>query len=251
MGDKTAISWTRYTWNPWRGCEKLSPGCAHCYMFTAQEKRQRETGNIELWDPSIVRRTTTWRDPDRWQREAAALGRTERVFTCSWSDFFIPAADAWRAEAWEIIHRTPNLIYQILTKRPENIPDRLPPDWGEGYPNVWLGVSLENPRYLWRVDALRKIPAMIHFISAEPLLASLPGLELTGSDWLIVGGESGRTFRPMPHEWARELLAKARAAGTAFFFKQSAAIRTEMGTKLHGEVLNEYPESNYAPAQIR
>jgi protein gp37 len=251
MGDKTAISWTRYTWNPWRGCQRVSPGCAHCYMFTAQEKRAEESGDFETWNPTIIHRTTTWRDPDRWQREAAAAGRTERVFSCSWSDFFIPAADGWRPEAWQIIRRTPNLIYQIPTKRPENIPDRLPPDWGNGYPNVWLGVSVENPRYLWRVDALRKIPAVVHFISAEPLLAPLSDLDLTDIEWLIVGGESGPGFRPMLYEWARQLLAKAHRAGTAYFFKQSAAIRTEIGTTLDGKVYHEYPKTGYQATQIR
>ena len=239
MGDKTAISWTRYTWNPWRGCERVSPGCAHCYMFTAQ----RRSG----LDPAMIVRTKTWADPLRWQCEALAAGKTERVDTCSWSDFFIPAAALWRAEAWAMIRRTPNLTYQILTKRPENIAARLPADWGEGYPNVWLGVSVENPRYLWRVDALRKIPAVVHFISAEPLLAPLPDLDLTGIDWLIVGGESGPGFRPMSHEWARELLAKARAADAAFFFKQSAAIRTEMGTTIDGLEYKEYPRATRNP----
>lgn len=251
MGDKTAISWTRYTWNPWRGCEKISPGCAHCYMFTAQEKRARETGDFETWDPTVVKKTTTWRDPDRWQREAEAAGKMENCFTCSWSDFFIPAADRWRPEAWRIIRRTRNIVYQILTKRPENIPNRLPDDWDNGYPNVWLGVSVENQRYLWRVDVLRKIPAIVHFISAEPLLASLPDLDMTHIGWLIVGGESGAGFRPMLHEWARELLAKARTAGTAFFFKQSAAIRTEMGTTLGGKVYHEYPKTSHQATKIR
>ncbi len=228
MGDKTAISWTQHTWNPWRGCERISPGCARYYMFAQQER-------VGL-DPNIVARTKTWGDPDRWQRECAKNGKQEMVFTCSWSDFFIEDADAWRPEAWAVIKRTPNLIYQILTKRPELIADRLPPDWHEGYPNVWLGVSVENKRFLTRMDTLRKIPVVVRFISAEPLLQDLmPELEdhVEGFSWTIVGGESGngsKDFRPMPHEWARNIRDLCQRRGIAFFFKQSAAFRTASST---------------------
>lgn len=176
-------------------------------------------------------------------------GQDRKLFHLSWSDFFIPAADAWRPEAWKVIRRTRNIIYQILTKRPENIPDRLPADWREGYPNVWLGASIENGRFISRRDFLIRIPAIVHFISAEPLLGPLSRLDLTDIEWLIVGGEGGPGFRSMVLDWPRELLAKARAARTAFFFKQSAAIRTEMGTSLGGKVYHEYPETGYQPAQ--
>jgi len=247
MGKKTAISWTSKTWNPWRGCTKLSPGCAHCYaerMMTRME-----------FDFSTVTRTKTWADPLRWQAEAQARGIQERVFTCSWSDWFHPAADPWRAEAWEIVCRCPNLIFQILTKRPELIPSRLPPDWGAGYPNAWLGVSVEDPAFLYRLDALRQVQAAIRFISAEPLLASLGYLNLAGFHWVIVGGESGPGFRPMDHAWACEIRDQCHGSTSltvpersrrerehvAFFFKQSAAIRTEMGTLLDGKEWKEYP----------
>src|SRR3990167_6423690 len=151
MADTTAISWTKRTWNPWRGCTRVSPGCDHCYMFTAQEKRQRETGNFELWNPAKVQRTGTWRDPLRWQKLAAAAGIIETVFTCSWSDWFHHEADSWRPDAWEIVRRCPNLHFQILTKRAERMARHLPSDWGHGYTNVWLGVSVESKKYLWRL----------------------------------------------------------------------------------------------------
>ena len=270
MAETTAISWTDHTWNPWRGCTKISPGCAHCYMYTAQFRMAQRTGKAAIWNPEIVQQTTTWPDPMRWQRRAAAAGKVERVFTCSWSDFFHEDADAWRSRAWEIIRQCPNLIFQILTKRPENIAARLPAHWltgfrflplvlhdlleetpvnldelaveRTGWPNVWLGVSVENPRYLWRVDLLRAIPARVRFISAEPLLAHLPTLSLEGIHWLIVGGESGPGYRPMKLEWARELREKALAASVPFFFKQSAAPRTEMGTTLDGREWREFPD---------
>lgn len=232
MAEQTIIAWTDRTWNPWRGCTKISPGCAHCYMFTAQSRYGK--------DPDVVTRTKTWGDPLKWQREAQREGRTERIFTCSWSDWFHADADAWRAEAWALVRSCPNLQFQILTKRPERIADHLPADWGQGYANVWLGVSIENNRHVWRADILRQVPAQIRFISAEPLLGPLQDLDLAGIDWLIVGGESGPDYRPMDSQWARDLRAKA-ARSTAYFFKQSAAPRTEMGIMLDGEIVREYP----------
>lgn len=233
MSDQTIIAWTEHTWNPWRGCDKISPGCAHCYMFTAQRRYGQ--------NPDIVTRTGTWGAPLKWEKDAAAANRTALVFTCSWSDWFHEDADAWRADAWRVIRACPHLHFQILTKRHERMAAQLPPDWGDGYPNVWLGVSIENNRFVHRADALREIPAAVRFISGEPLLGPLPALSLAGIDWLIVGGESGAGFRPMDHAWVRELRTRARDAGTAFFFKQSAAPRTEMGIHLDGHIVREYP----------
>jgi len=242
MGDTTKISWTNRTWNPWRGCTRVSPGCAHCYALARMDKLG--------FNPFTVTRTKTWADPLRWQAQAQAAGSQERVFTCSWSDWFHPDADAWRLEAWEIARRCPNLIFQILTKRPELIPHRVPVEWTRydrstgfslAYPNVWLGVSVENANFLHRMDSLRQIPAAVRFISAEPLLAPLGTLNLEGFHWVIVGGESGPGFRPMDHAWAREIRDQCQREHVAFFFKQSAAIRTEMGTELDGREWKEYP----------
>jgi protein gp37 len=234
MSDATIIAWTEHTWNPWRGCDKISPGCAHCYMFTAQRRYGR--------DPEVVVRTTTWDAPTKWERAAAAEGRRALVFTCSWSDWFHETADPWRPEAWALVKACPHLHFQILTKRHERIVDHLPPDWGpDGYPNVWLGVSIENDRYVHRADTLRQIPAVVRFISAEPLLGPLPSLALTGIDWLIVGGESGGGFRPMDLDWVRALRVQAQATRTAFFFKQSAALITETGIRLDGRIVRAYP----------
>jgi len=234
MSEKTIIAWTEKTWNPWRGCAKISPGCAHCYMFTAQERYGR--------DPSRVERTKTWGDPLRWQRQAEAAGTSVMVFTCSWSDWFIEEADPWRPEAWQLVRRCPNLNFQILTKRPHLIRDRLPPDWGTGYPNVWLGVSVENRKHgLPRIDVLRTTPAAIRFLSIEPLLENLGTIDLAGIGWVIVGGESGPGYRPMDHAWAISIRDQCRAAGVPLFFKQSASARTEQGIYLEGEIVREYP----------
>jgi len=242
MSDETIIAWTDRTWNPWRGCTKVSPGCAHCYMFTAQRRYGR--------DPEIVTRCQTWGQPRKWQLAAAAAGRIERVFTCSWSDWFHVDADPWRDEAWAIIKSCPSLHFQILTKRDDRIAANLPRDWGSGYPNVWLGVSIENDRFTYRADRLRSIPAAVRFISAEPLLSPLPSLDLRGIDWLIVGGESGPRYRPMDHAWVRELREKSKRARVAFFFKQSAAPRTEMGIYLAGTIVREYPRPRVIPLSV-
>ncbi len=248
MSDTTKISWTDHTWNPWHGCTKISPGCAHCYMYTAKERYAQ--------DPSIVTRSkSTFRDPLRWQKEAEARGVHERVFTCSWSDFFHETADPWRDEAWDIIRRCWALEFQILTKRPERIAQHLPTQWHPfpnamaalarqawPWPNVWLGTSVENPKYLWRIADLLKNPARVHYVSAEPLLAPLDlSPYIKGLDWVIVGGESGPGFRPMDQAWARDIRDQCLAAGVAFFFKQISAPRTEMGCLLDGREWKEYP----------
>jgi protein gp37 len=243
MADTTGIPWTTHTFNPWRGCTKISPGCSRCYMF-------RDMRRFGL-DPTLVVRTTTWGEPRSWQKEAAAAGRTELVFTCSWSDWFHADADPWRDEAWALIRRCPNLAFQVLTKRHERIKGHLPADWPGAYPNVWLGVSVENRRYgLPRMDTLRTIPAPLRFLSCEPLLEDLGAVDLTGIDWLIVGGESGPDFRPMDHAWARSLRDQCRAAGVPFFFKQSSGPRPDTGIELDGQVIREYPPlPQSAPAQ--
>ena len=153
-----------------------------------------------------------------------------------------PTIDAERIKMWDLIRATPNLDWQLLTKRANRIRECLPGDWGDGYANVWLGVSCENRAHgLPRVDHLRTIPAVIRFLSVEPLLEDLGDFDLIGIDWVIVGGESGAKFRPMDHQWARNIRELCAANGVAFFFKQSAAFRTEMGTQLDGETVRQFP----------
>lgn len=212
MSATTGISWTDATWNPWYGCLKVSPGCRACYMYRDMAKYGR--------DPMVVARSkTTFRDPLKWREP-------KRVFTCSWSDFFIDQADAWRPEAWEIIRATPHLTYQILTKRPENIAARLPEDWGAGYANVWLGVSAENQEYAdRRIPELLAVDAVVHFVSAEPLLGDIQLRGVLGLEWLILGGESGPNHRPMSIAWAESIAAQCGRAGVACFVKQDSGPR--------------------------
>lgn len=219
MSKTTGIEWTDKTWNPWHGCTKVSPGCAHCYMY-------REKGRYGQEPEVVTRSKTTFNDPLKWHEPA-------RVFTCSWSDFFHEAADGWRDEAWNIIRRTPHLTYQILTKRPERIAAHLPADWGMGYENVWLGVSVENQRWAERIDALAGVRAWTKFVSAEPLLGPLDlsaPLHADGygedavladvPDWVIVGGESGSDARPMALDWVRKIRDDCAYFDIKFFLKQ-------------------------------
>lgn len=261
MGDSSEIQWTSRTWNPWQGCAKVSPGCDHCYMF-------RDMRRFGL-NPDVVRRsaTRTFNGPLRWQREQEKLlqkrgiplfnGRDvtsetfegqpvpgSLVFLASWTDFFIAEADEWRPEAWEIIRKCPDLIFQILTKRHGRIEKHLPPDWGDGYPNVWLGVTAED-REWWdrRVGVLRDIPAKVRFVSYEPAIGSIKGASAAGIHWVIIGGESapGREFNI---HWAKEAIDICRRDAAAPFVKQMGSLPMMANYPPYDPVKQEWPPAN-------
>ena len=220
MGEKTSIAWTDRSWNPWQGCHKVTLGCQQCYMFRDKIRYGQ--------NPDVVVRSKppTFNAPlsRKWNQENAA---GQRVFVCSWSDFFIEEADPWRAEAYAIMAATPWLTYQILTKRPERIDGR----WAF-LPNVWLGVTAENQAMMdARVKILLSVSHdLMTFASCEPLLGEInatPWLQPGGLSWLIAGGESGPRARPMQTIWARALRDQSRAAGVPFFFKQLGEWRDE------------------------
>ena len=243
MGDTTGIAWSDATFNPWIGCRKVSAGCAHCY---AEKLVNGQMGG----DFRVVRRTRpeNWRKPHRWNREAGRLGKRRMVFTCSLSDFFIEEADAWRPEAWEVIRATPNLVWQILTKRPERISTHLPPDWGPlGYPNVWLGTSIENRDAWARILPLSQVRGPVRFLSVEPLLGPIDFKTLAGAniDWVIVGGESGPAARPMELDWARQVRDLCVREGVPFFLKQLGGHpnkRAHEQAVLDGQTWTQMPE---------
>ena len=216
---KTNITSCDHTQNFWVRCNRVSDGCKHCYM----EPGMKRTGEKRPFR-GPRRTTSTWSDPFKFNRMAAKDKRRHRVFTCSWSDFFHPGADKWRDEAWEVIRQTQNLDWLILTKRPELMSSRMPDDWGDGWPHVWLGATVEAQQYLKdRVTALLAIPARIHYISAEPLLEAIDFRPyLDEIDWVIVGCENAakEKRRPMDLDWARDIRDRCRATDTAFFFKQ-------------------------------
>ncbi|UGU14257.1 phage Gp37/Gp68 family protein [Sinomicrobium kalidii] len=205
------ISWTKKTWNPWRGCSKVSAACKHCYMFRIYKSKGI--------DPKLVtRQDLTFEKPLKIRKGC-------KIFTCSMSDFFHEGADEWRDDAWEIIKQTPRHSYLILTKRPERIKDCLPKDWcKEHYSHVWLGVTVETQKEVHRIHTLGEIPCEIRWVSFEPLLGDiqLSQKELDIIDWAVLGGESESKERVRKTElsWFNSLMFQFLGYGTPLFFKQ-------------------------------
>lgn len=265
MGVNSGISWTHNTWNPWMGCVKIAPECAHCYIdrTIARMKNPATSEYREPWGEIFRTSPGNWQNPLRWEKKAAARGKAIRVFTCSESDFFHHGADAWRDEAWATIKNTPHLLYQILTKRPGRIASHLPADWGDGYKNVWLGVTAASNESMVQIDKLREVVARTRFVSAEPLLEDVSQkINLKGINWLITGGESGPGpeyvwiagthfskepdgRRIMNLEWAKNLQAACKATDTVFYFKQITAFRSGSGEGALGKVYHNYPDGPF------
>ena len=242
MAMKTGIAWADHTFSPVWGCTKIGPGCKSCYAETLAKR-----WGFDVWGPGKPRcifGVKHWREPIRWNAAARCRGVRRRVFCGSMCDVFEnhEAMSLARKRLWPLIRQTPHLDWLLLTKRPYNIPCSLPPDWDDGYPNVWLGVSIENNDYVWRADDLRAVPAAVRFVSYEPALGPIPDLNLSGISWLIFGGESGPVHRPANVNWARSMRDKCREAGVAFFHKQSHGPRPGTGVKLDGEIIQEFPE---------
>jgi protein gp37 len=243
MAENSKIEWCDHTFNPWIGCQKVSAACDNCY---AEAWDHRFGGH--RWGPGAQRTRTSianWRKPIGWNKAAATAGARHKVFCASLADVFdnqVP--DDWRADLWQLIRDTPNLDWQLLTKRPQNIPRFVPDDWenydggGYGYPNVWLGTTVENQAEAdRRVEALVEYPAVAHFLSCEPLLEPVvipktwlgrrdpkrhkgTAWDWTGINWVIAGAESGPGARPMDPDWARDIRDQCKAAGVPFFMKQ-------------------------------
>ena len=246
MGESTTISWTDATMNPWMGCAKVSAGCRNCYAEALTTGRM----GLRLWGADAPRQVTKgpWREVRRWDAAARRDGVRRRVFCASLADVFEdhPTADATRPALWDLVRALDGLDWQILTKRPERIADHLPPDWGGGWPHVWLGTTIEDARVVGRADHLRAVPAAVRFVSYEPAIGPLAGaLDLTGIGWVIYGGESGPGRRPEDKQWARDMRDACRSRGVAYYHKQSAGHRSGLGVALDGEVVHEMPRTPY------
>jgi protein gp37 len=240
----TGIEWTDETWNPMTGCTQISTGCDHCYAKTLALTKTREAYLRRLpvkdtlanradpfaprfW-PDRLRKPFSWREP-------------RRVFVNSMSDVFHAhfSVDQIRA-VFEVMNALPQHQFQVLTKRPERAA-RLASQlhWGD---NIWLGTSIENMDVAHRADALRRVPARIHFISAEPLLGPLDDLDLTDIEWVIGGGESGAGFRRCDEAWALGLRDLCVRQGAAFFWKQWGGRTPKAGGReLGGREWSQYP----------
>lgn len=234
MAQASRIEWTEATWNPVTGCDQVSPGCAHCYAKTFAERWRGIPGHhyeqgfeLRLWPDRLEQ-------PLRWRRSRV-------IFVNSMSDLFhegIP--DDYIAEVFDIMVRAPQHTFQVLTKREDRLAELAPElPWPE---NLWMGVTIENRRFVRRADRLREVPAAVRFISAEPLLGPLDGLDLTGIDWLIAGGESGHRYRRVDIEWLRRLRDQCRDEGVAYFFKQWGGRSPKAGGReLDGRTWDEMP----------
>lgn len=254
MAADTSIEWATHTFNPWRGCEKVSAGCKHCYAENAAPVRIARSKGIETWGAGAAREIASesmWKQPLLWDRKAKEAGERHRVFCASLADVFDdyqgPSADAVKAarlRLWALIEATPNLDWLLLTKRPQNVMAMIPDSWRAGMPqNVWMGCTVENQqaaedRMLW----LFKIPATVRFVSQEPQVGPVDwnrievgrkvesparvyydALSAGKLHWIIVGGESGHNARPFDLAWARQTVAQCKAAGVPVFVKQLGA----------------------------
>lgn len=246
MAANSKIGWTTHTINFWWGCNKVSKECRHCYIENIMKRAGREPFGGPI-------RTKNWDNAYRFNRWAERQKERPRVFTCSMSDFFHPGADEWRLDAWRVIRECRNLDWLILTKRPELVMDRLPPLWeyalDQVFNHVWLGVTCGHPSSLWRIDALRAIPAALKFVSAEPLLAPLDLRPyLADLDWVITGCERAAKGKrtAMDLAWVRDIDAQCKEARVTHFFKQ--AYVNERGVPderplLDGNVVQDVPRS--------
>ncbi|WP_282779152.1 MULTISPECIES: phage Gp37/Gp68 family protein [unclassified Nocardia] len=243
MADKSSIEWTEATWNPVTGCDRVSPGCDHCYAMTLAKRlkamgaeKYQHDGDPRTSGPGfgVTIHPSALEIPLHWRQPRV-------VFVNSMSDLFhakVPIG--FIRDVFDVMRETPQHTYQILTKRSlrlKRVADQL--DWPS---NIWMGVSVENAGYLTRVDHLRNVPAAVRFLSCEPLLGPLDDLELDGISWVIAGGESGVRHRPMDPAWVRNIRDACKVADVPFFFKQwGGRTPKAMGRELDGRVWGEMP----------
>ena len=234
MAAGSSIEWTESTWNPVTGCTKVSAGCAHCYAermalrLHAMGQPNYARGFRVAVHEHALDLPLTWRRP-------------QVVFVNSMSDLFHDAVpEVFIRRVFDVMRRAHWHMFQVLTKRAERLAEVAPRlDWPK---NVWMGVSVENAKHVDRIDHLRAVNAAVRFLSLEPLLGPLPGLDLTGIDWVIVGGESGPDARQMREEWAVDLRDQCQAAGVPYFFKQWGGVhKKRAGRLLQGRTWDEMP----------
>jgi protein gp37 len=235
LANNSHIEWTDATWNPVTGCSKISPGCKFCYaerlarrLQAMGQKNYRNGFNVTL-QPHMLEHPMHWKQP-------------RRIFVNSMSDLFhdeVPAR--YITQVFDVMQRASWHQYQVLTKRSERLLElnaMLP--W---QPQTWMGVSIENEKYLYRADHLRLTGAHVKFLSIEPLLGSLRKLNLRGIDWVIVGGESGSGARPMNPDWVREIRDRCTRARVPFFFKQWGGVfKRRTGRVLDGRTWDDMPD---------
>jgi protein gp37 len=231
---QSSIEWTEMTWNPTTGCTKISAGCKYCYA-EVMAKRLQAMGLEKYKDGfDLATHPDTLQTPYTWKG-------SKLVFVNSMSDLFHPEIPTnFIAKVFAVMNDTPQHTYQVLTKRADRL--FMLNDTLKWTPNIWMGVSVENSKVADRIDFLRETDAYVKFLSCEPLIGALPNLNLSGIDWVIVGGESGRKARPIKELWVWDLLQQCREAQVAFFFKQwGGTNKKKSGRLLGGNLYNEMP----------
>lgn len=246
------IEWTHHTFNPWWGCQRVSPGCENCYAETFSARLGRK-----LWGPGAMRKPASdsyWAQPLKWNSAALAASERHRVFCASMADVFEDRRelDAHRDRLWALIEATPALDWLLLTKRPENMPALAPARWSKAWPsNVWAGTTVEDQRRAEdRIPILLAVPATVRFLSCEPLIGKVDltkveddelgakwnALEM-GIHWVIVGGESGHGARVFDLGWARSIVHQCKDAGVAVHVKQLGAAASDPENGIAGAAL--------------
>jgi protein gp37 len=234
MADHSHIEWTESTWNPVTGCTKISAGCKNCYAERLALRLQAMGNRRYLRGFRVTLHEDVLDLPRTWKRP-------RRIFVNSMSDLFHPDVPLWFIRrVFETMEQCPQHSFQVLTKRSDRVRQlaaKLP--WPK---NVWIGVSVEDRRVFRRIDDLRHVPAAIRFLSCEPLIGSLAGIDLRGIHWVIVGGESGPHSRSMKMDWVREIFRACRKHKVPFFFKQWGGVRKDLtGRLLGGRTYDEMP----------
>ncbi len=233
---KSTIEWTDCTWNPTTGCNKVSAGCKFCYAEVMSKRLQGMKSPKYKHGFKLMIHPGSLGDPYRWSKP-------RKVFVNSMSDLFhedVP--QEFIEDVFAVMNENPQHIFQVLTKRDERLLELSPfLNWT---PNIWMGVSVEDERVIHRIDSLRQSDARVKFLSAEPLIGPLKKLNLKGIDWLIVGGESGHTPRPMYQSWVIDLKQQCKKAKVAFFFKQwGGRNKHQNGRLLNGRTYDAMPKS--------
>jgi protein gp37 len=234
MAKKSQIGWTEMTWNPVTGCDKVSPGCKHCYAERMAHRLQLmgspryESGFKITLQEDIVELPKQWKSP-------------KKIFVNSMSDLFHKKVPThFIQNVFKTMNDCPQHQFQVLTKRAERLEELAPMlKWSK---NIWMGVSVENQDYIHRIDHLRKVPANIRFLSIEPLLSPINEISLEGIHWVIVGGESGPEARPAQREWVVKLHSICKKQHVPFFFKQWGGVQKHRtGRELYGKTYDEMP----------
>jgi protein gp37 len=247
MAGLSDIEWTDATWNPVSGCTIVSPGCTNCYAMRMAARLQamghgsykdttRKSGKRSVWTGKVILNERMLAAPVTWQKP-------KMIFVNSMSDLFqdkVPSE--FIRKVWGVMESAHWHVFQVLTKRPENMQRMFKELKLPLLENVWLGTSVENSDYIWRIDELRQIPASVRFISFEPLVGKASGANLSEIDWAIVGGESGPGARPMDIAWVDEIKEACDQAGAAFFFKQWGGVnKKRAGREYLGRTWDELP----------